>query len=262
MTDLDALVDDLAAEHAALDAVVANVGDDQWREPTPSPGWSVADQIGHLTYFDSAAVAAMTDPAAFRTSAAELVGAWDRVDDLTLHRDLSPPELLAAWRAHRRRLVEEAGRLSPDARVVWYGPSMSAKSFITARLMETWAHGQDVVDALGADRPATDRLRHIAQLGYITRGWSYANRRLEPPPGQVRVELTGPSGDVWVWGPEDGDEVVRGPALDFCLVVAQRRHLDDTALAVTGDGARDWMIKAQIFAGPPTDGPAPGTRPG
>ncbi len=134
---------------------------------------------------------------------------------------------------------------------------MGAKSFLTARLMECWAHGQDVADALGVERAATDRLRHVARLGVITRGWSYVNRGLEPPADEVRVELIGPSGARWRFGPDDATGVVTGPALDFCLVVTQRRHPDDTALQVTGDVARDWLERAQAFAGPPTDGPAP-----
>jgi uncharacterized protein (TIGR03084 family) len=137
---------------------------------------------------------------------------------------------------------------------------MGAKSFLTARLMEAWAHGQDVVDAVGATRPPTDRLRHIANLGFITRGWTYANRGLEPPATDVRIELTSPSGDTWHFGAVDAPESIDGPAEDFCLVTTQRRHVDDTALVVTGAAARDWMEKAQLFAGPPTDGPAPRAR--
>ncbi len=153
-------------------------------------------------------------------------------------------------------LADAAATLTDDDRVAWYGPSMGSKSFLTARLMETWAHGQDIVDAVDADRPATDRLRHIAQLGFITRGWSYLNRGLEVPAGTVRLELTGPAGDTWVFGPDDADDVVTGDALDFCLVVTQRRHLDDTALT-TGELGRDWLAIAQAFAGGATDGPAP-----
>ena len=59
---------DLLAEHDALDAIVAPLPDDAWATPTPSPGWSVADQIGHLTYFDGTAALAITDPDAFAAS--------------------------------------------------------------------------------------------------------------------------------------------------------------------------------------------------
>src|SRR4029453_13169065 len=99
-----------------------------------------------------------------------------------------------------------------------------------------------------------------AQLGFITRGWSYANRGLERPEGDVRLELTGPSGDVWSFGPDGAADVVRGPAEDFCLVVTQRRHADDPPLGGPGPLARDGLAKAQAFAGPSTDGPAPGER--
>jgi uncharacterized protein (TIGR03084 family) len=254
MTDVSDTAADLAAEHEALDAVVGGLTDDQWATPTPSPGWTVADQIGHLTYFDGAAVLALTDEAAFAASIGPMVADMDGV---TLHRHLAPQDLLRAWRENRSRLLEAAQQVDPAGRVPWYGPSMSPRSFLTARLMETWAHGQDVVDAVGADRPATDRLRHVCQIGFITRKWTYANRREDLPAADVRLELVSPSGEVWRWGPDDAPESVRGPALDFCLVVTQRRHVDDTDLVTEGAAARDWMEKAQAFAGPATDGPAP-----
>ena len=130
---------------------------------------------------------------------------------------------------------------------------MGAKSFFTARLMETWAHGQDVVDAVGAGRPATERLRHIAHLGVITRAFSYSNRGLDVPDVEVRVELVGPTGAEYTWGDVSAEDRVSGPLVDFCLVVTQRRHPDDTALEITGPAATDWLSKAQIFAGAPTD---------
>lgn len=263
--DVGDVLADLIAEQQALDDIVAALDDEAWRLATPSPGWTIADQIGHLTYFDGTAALAITDPEAFTTEMHALLasGAGDDMT-LTLARTGTAAEVLAAWRANRDALAEAAATLGDGARVPWYGPSMGAKSFLTARLMEAWAHGCDIADALGVERVATERLRHIANLGYITRGWTYANRGLEMPATPVRVELTSPGGDVWRFGPDPASEPaadsIVGPALDFCLVTTQRRHVDDTALVVTGTAARDWMEKAQLFAGPPTDGPAPGTR--
>jgi uncharacterized protein (TIGR03084 family) len=259
MTTVAEIAADLRAEQDVLDEIVAGLGDDQWRLPTPSPGWTVADQIGHLTYFDGAAATAVTDPDAFAASIGELVAAPDGGDALTLYRHLLPADLLTTWRANRQRLADVAATLTDGVRIPWYGPSMGAKSFLTARLMECWAHGQDVADTVGKERAPTDRLRHIAQLGFITRGWTYVNRGSEVPPGDVRVELTGPSGATWAFGPDGSADTVTGPALDFCLVVTQRRHVDDTALQITGAIARDWLEKAQAFAGAPSDGPAPRT---
>jgi uncharacterized protein (TIGR03084 family) len=254
---------DLIAEQNALDALVSEIPDRDWSLPTPSPGWTIADQIGHLMYFDGTAALAITDPDAFTGTVAELLagmaGGTAGGSDPTLDdaRVMEPSELLEAWRVNRTVLGAAAGTLADDTRVVWYGPSMGAKSFLTARLMEVWAHGQDIVDTLGARREATDRLRHIAQLGFITRGWSYANRGMTAPDVTVRVELIAPSGATWTYGPDDATESVSGPAEDFCLVATQRRHVDDTALVVNGDAARDWMLKAQAFAGAATDGPVP-----
>ena len=252
---------DLLAEHDALDAIVAPLPDEAWATPTSSEPWTIADQIGHLTYFDGAATLAVTDPDAFAAARDAMFASRDGGEELTLGpcRAMSPAEVLAAWRENRRRLADAAATLSDDTRVVWYGPSMGAKSFLTARLMETWAHGQDIVDAVGARRPPTDRLCHIAQLGFITRGWSYVNRGLVAPEAPVFVELVAPSGATWTWGPADASDRVSGPVEDFCLVVTQRRHVDDTALVVEGANAREWLLCAQAFAGPPT-GPRPVQR--
>ena len=265
------LLQDLLDEQASLDEIVAPLDDRDWSLPTPSPRWSVSDQIGHLCYFDGAAVQAIRDPEAFASEARRMreasLASETSGDDFTLgvFRALPVGDLLERWRSNRRRLAEAVGTLGERDRVSWYGPSMGAKSFVTARLMEVWAHGVDVCDTLGAQREPTHRLRHVAQLGCITRGWSYANRGLAPPDGDVLVQLTSPSGEIWSWGDSRSadDDAISGPALDFCLVVTQRRHVADTDIEVSGRHAREWLSMAQAFAGPATDGPpARGTRGG
>lgn len=256
--DISTVLQDLLDEQNALDEIIAALDDADWELPTPSPGWTVGDQIGHLTYFDATAAQAITDPDGFKEGVARLFGQGLDVDEVTLgaYRRMSAADRLDAWRTNRRLLAEAAATLSNDDRVPWYGPSMGSKSFLTARLMECWAHGQDVADTVGVDRPGSDRLRHVAQIGFITRGWSYANRGETAPEAPVRVELTSPSGEVWTFGPPEATETVTGDAVDFCLVVTQRRHVDDTELEAT-PVAREWLERAQAFAGPPTDGPKP-----
>ncbi|MEM1333964.1 MAG: TIGR03084 family metal-binding protein [Actinomycetota bacterium] len=254
---------DLLDEQADLDALVAPLTDDDWRTPTASDRWTIADQIGHLAYFDRTAAWAIADEDRFRASLAELAPGLsgdatpDEIDALTLSefRAVDGSELLAMWRLRRAELADASDGLADATRVIWYGPSMGAKSFLTARLMECWAHGQHVADALAVERTPTDRLAHIAQLGVITRGWTYVNRGLEVPDVPVRVELAAPSGATWSFGPDDAEQAVIGDAVDFCLVVTQCRHVDSTELVVVGDAARDWMTKAQAFAGGATDGP-------
>jgi uncharacterized protein (TIGR03084 family) len=254
MVDVDVLCDELTAEHEDLDRIVAGA---DLEVPTPAPGWTIRDQISHLWFFDRRALLALTDADAFRADAERLLaGGTDTATDEG--RAVPGPELIDHWREDRRRLVEHARTVDPKSRVPWYGPAMGARSFITARLMETWAHGQDVADALHVERTPTDRLRHVAHIGVGARPFSYVTNGREPNPTPIRVELVGPSGDLWTWGPEDATDRVTGPALDFCLLVTQRRHRDDVAVVADGAAADEWLDIAQSFAGPPGEGRAPG----
>lgn len=261
--DVSQVRQDLLDEQQALDDVCATLTEQQWQLATPSAGWSCADQIGHLTYFDHTASTAITDPDTFARLARELGAAADG-DALTLaeYRAMSGAELMDAWRAGRQRLADAGATLANDTRVEWYGPSMGSKSFLTARLMEVWAHGQDIIDAVNTNggsvtRASSDRLSHIARLGFITHGWSFINRGMDAPAEAVRVKLTAPSGAVWDMGPDDAAATISGPAEDFCLVVTQRRHVADTGLVVSGEAAQEWMVHAQAFAGAPSFGPPP-----
>ena len=256
------ICEDLRIEHEELDAALTGLDEEQWMIMTPSPGWNIKDQMRHLAYFDDRAALAASDPEAFGKHLEEVMS--DMTAFVTMLDDVGKtmpiPELMEWWRKERKIMLDAFAACGRKDRLPWYGPPMSALSHATARLMETWVHGQDIFDALKLKRNNTDRLRNIAHLGVTTFGWSYKNRGMEPPQVPVRVELTAPSGDIWTWGPEDVSEKISGPAGDFCLVVAQRRHVDDTKLEVVGETARDWMLKAQCFAGPPTDGPPPGER--
>jgi uncharacterized protein (TIGR03084 family) len=244
------LLEDLAAEHADLDAVVAPLPQANWTRATPAEGWTIGDTILHLALTDEVAALAADDPAGFEAYRQRRRASG--VDPFQTHRGMSPEQLLAMWRKNRQRLLDALHSIEQKRRITWFGPPMSATSHATARLMETWAHGQDVVDALGIDRPATPRLKHIAHLGVRTRAYSYTQRGLTPPASAVYVELDAPGGEVWTWGTSDSAEAedrVTGPALDFCLVVVQRRHLDDTHLTYQGPHAREWLLIAQTFAG-------------
>jgi uncharacterized protein (TIGR03084 family) len=252
---------DLAQEHASLDAIVADITPGQWQTPTPAPGWTVRDQISHLAWVDERATEAIVDPERFADGMRRLLE--QAPEDPMLvgveeGRSRSAGGVLAWWRDSRQAFLAAMGDADPSARIPWYGPPMSAVSFVTARLMETWAHGQDVVDALGVRRPPSARLRHVAHIGVSALPFAFQARGMAVPSDPVRVELEGPTGETWTWGPAEATDVVRGPALDFCLVVTQRRHVADTGLEVVGAVAAQWMQIAQAFAGPPGEGRAPG----
>ncbi len=264
IADMRSICDDLAGEHRDLDDIVADLGEAQWLVETPSPGWAVRDQISHLWFFDQRALMALTDPDSFSDDMAWLAANGGTDASIAPGRSVERVELLRQWREDRQRLIDVAAEMDPSTRVPWYGPPMAARSFITARLMETWAHGQDVADALGIVRRPTARLRHVAHIGVRARPFSYAVHGLTMPTVEVAVRLTGPDGDQWSWGEsttESTTESVTGSAQEFCLVVTQRRHLDDTRLAVVGDAAAEWMSIAQTFAGGAGSGRRPGQFP-
>ncbi len=260
MADLTALLADLRAEGEDLDRVVAQVPEAGWATPTPAPGWTIAHQIAHLLWTDDVALLSATDPAAFAKS---VEAAWRNptgfVDEGAAElAQLPVPELLQRWRAARAALVVALAEVGSSRKLDWYGPPMSAASMATARMMETWAHGQDVTDALGIVRPPTDRIKHVAHIGVRTRNFAYGVRGETPPAEEFRVELTAPDGSLWTWGPEDAAQRVTGPAVDFCYLVTQRRHRDDLALTAVGADAQHWLTIAQAFAGAPGSGRSPG----
>jgi uncharacterized protein (TIGR03084 family) len=255
--DMHTICADLQAEQADLDTFLSRVDEADWNTPTPAPGWMVRDQISHLGTTDRTATIAAAEPERFTTEITTQTRQERMQRQLDMRR-LRGPELLVWWRTGRTAMLEVFRHLDPTARIPWFGPAMSAVSFATARLMETWAHGQDIADALGWQRSPSERLRHVAHIGIQARPFSFRNRGVEPPSEPIRVELVSPAGALWTWGEATASNRVSGPAVDFCLVVTQRRHPADTALRIAGPVATQWMQLAQAFAGPPGEGRQPG----
>ena len=257
--DMDGLADDLAAETVVLRELVASLDETGWHQATPAVGWDIADQVSHLAHFDEAAVQSATRPQEFRADLEQTIAAGGVSPDTIAeqYRTLPAADVLTWFDEARAELLSTFRALPSSARVPWYGMHMSAASSLTARLMETWAHGQDVADTVGIRREPTDRLRHVAHLGVAARAFSFANRGRPIPEQPVRVELLSPGRDMWLWGPPAAADRVTGSALDFCLAVTQRRHLSDTSLIVSGPVATEWMSIAQAFAGVPGPGREP-----
>ena len=256
---MTALCDDLAAESAELRAVLAGLSEAEWQQDTPAAGWTIADQVSHLAYFDDVALRSATDPEAFAAEKAQMDAEGGVSPDTIAERfrDLTGSQLLAWFDEARARLLEGFRGLDPSTRVPWFGPAMSAASSLTARIMETWAHAQDVYDAVGAVHEPSSRLRHVAHIGVGARAFSYLAHGREMPSTPVRVELTAPDGSTWTWGPEDAPNRISGPALDFALLITQRRHRDDLGLTVDGAAAQEWVAIGQAFAGEAGTGRAP-----
>ena len=256
---------DLVAETEVLTECLAEgsrrLGTSSGDTPTPAAGWNVRDQIAHLQFFDQAMTTAVVDPDRFDAERSQLAadprGIAEAVAAQT--RGMSLQEVELKFADARAALMEAFTSADPATRVPWYGPAMSLGAALTARIMETWAHGQDVFDAFELVHPVTRALRQVAHIGVRSLPNSYRTRGLDVPADPVRVELVADaSGDIWAWGEPDASNRVSGPAVDFCLVVTQRRHVDDTALVRVGPIATEWMTIAQAFAGGAGSGRQPG----
>lgn len=249
------LCHDLADEQESLDLVLDTLGTEDWRAPTPAAGWDVLDSVSHLCFFEEAAALALSDPAAFEAQKQRLLDdmAAGKALDVGLGRSLGDPrELLERWRRARSTFSGAAAAVDPASRVPWYGPGMSPASFTTARIMEAWAHGVDIRDALGVPLVATPRLRHVCHIGYGARAYSFAVHKIADPGDPVRLSVGAPGGGEWSWGPEGAAERISGSALDVALVFAQRRHHSRTDVDAEGPVAALWLSIAQAFAGPAT----------
>lgn len=256
--------EDFRQVSAEVERLLEPLAEADYQRETGFKTWTVNQILRHLHVWNKAAYLSLTDETALKTFLGEVMGAVTELrlpDFEASYLDgASGRHLFEIWRTFFPVLADAFSEADPAARLAWAGPSMSARSSITARLMETWAHAQAIYDEFGMDRENTDAIENIVVLGVNTYAWTFANRKLPVPDPRPRVRLTAPSGAVWEFGEGNGEEQIEGEAEAFCQVVTQTRNIQDTALQVTGANAAQWMRYAQCFAGPPVDPPAPGAR--
>ena len=259
---LDDLRADLTAESEAVVSVLDGLDEFGWNTPTASVPWTVKDQVSHLAWNDDATIRALSDPEGFvAAKPATLGGIQQMVDKVIVdHHDMAGSDLLSWFRKARGGLLDATAGLDAKMRMPWYGPEMSVASKLTARFMETWAHGYDIFEALGGEHSRSDRVRHVVFLGLQAIPNTFATHGRPIPDRPVRLEVTAPSGEVWNIGNAAADNVVRGDAYELALVVTQRCHPADTTLRSEGPVATEWLRIAQAFAGPSGSGREPGSR--
>lgn len=252
---------DFLDESKALHALIAPLDDAAFGQATAFKGWTINDVLRHLHYWNWMAWLQLNDEALLVAQMKEIARAGGMRPVETAHVDgAAGQDLVAIWIEQAEATAAAFTDADPKARLKWAGPDMSARSSITARLMETWAHGQEVYDQLGVVRENADRIRSIVVLGINTFGWTFRNRKLDVPEPMPFVSLTAPSGEVWTYGEPSEAERIEGRADEFAQVVTQTRNIADTELKVTGPVATQWMGFAQCFAGAPENPPAPGMR--
>lgn len=256
---------DFRDESEALYSLIEPLGDADYDRVTLFRDWTVNDVMQHLHFFNYVADLTLTDEDEFKRVYGALKVIQEKTGSLVAATDemlngLKGIALRDAWRKYYLEMSDRFYAADPKQRLLWVGPSMSARSSISARLMETWSHAQEIYDLLGVERENRDLIKSIAVMGMNTFGWTFINRKEEVPKPVPHVRLTAPSGEIWEWNPETDTDLVEGNAAEFCQVVTQTRNIVDTDIQVSGDVATRWMSIAQCFAGPPRNPPAPGTR--
>lgn len=261
MTKSSDIYSDLLAEGAEIDALLDGLDERQWQSPTPAPGWTVAQQVGHLAFVCHLAATSARDPQRFEGYAAQARGGFQAAVDAAL-ADFLAGGPQAARKRWREELADSAAGLAAadqQSTVPWLVNPLPPSVLAAAGLMEVFAHGQDIADALGVRREYTDRVGHLAWFGVHTRDFGYQAHGLVPPEEEFRFELTAPSGaTVWKFGPQDAVDRVTGPAADFALLVSRRRHPADLAVRAEGARAEQWLTIAQAYRGPAGEGRKPG----
>lgn len=256
----------LAAIGARLEEIVVDAGPASWTTQTPAEGWDVRTQIAHLTWTDEVSLAAITDPDAFAVVVDKAVADPSGFVDAGAEEvaQAERVELLDRWRTARGAVGEALASADPGEPIPWFGPPMRPKSMVTARIMETWAHGTDIADALGVtvenDPAFLGAEPHVARIGFRTRGFAYSVHGLTAPTSDVHVTLTDSQGLTHEFGAADDAQSVTGSLRDFCLLVTQRVNRADTDLVAAGDDANTWLDLAQAFAGLPGAGREAGEK--
>jgi uncharacterized protein (TIGR03084 family) len=256
----DDVFSDLTAEGNVLDRVVAGLDPADWAQPTPAPGWTIAHQVAHLTSIARIVATAASDPATFQAQIAGASGDFDAAVSALLrpYLDFPPEVLLGHWRAAREAAAGALAAVPADQVVPWLARPLPPAILASAGIMELFAHGQDILDTVGAHRPHTDRLGHLVAFAVRTWDFGYLARDRTPPDAEFRFEITAPSGALWAFGPPDATQKVTGPATDFCLLVTRRRHKNDLAIQAHGELASQWLDIAQCYRGTPGAGRSPG----
>ena len=252
---MDEILDALAEQHAELSRLLAPLDEAGWTAPSRCEGWDVADVVLHLAQTDQLAVGSATGR--FAEVAAGLAGSSNgpvaSVDEgvermVARERGQDHAALRDRWESGTRELRRVLGDADPHARVEWVAGQLSVRTLTTTRLAETWIHTGDVADALGVTPEAGERLRHIARLAWRTVPYAFAREGRELS-GPVAFELTGPGGDEWTFTPdEEPATVVRGDALELCLVAGRRADPAATGLEAEGPDAEAVLELVRTYA--------------
>jgi uncharacterized protein (TIGR03084 family) len=251
---MDPVLEALADQHSETASLLDGLTDDDAESATRCTGWSVTDVLLHLSQSDELAIASVMG--ALGDIAIDGSNGWDQgqsVDESVaamVTRDRGAPfaEVLDRWTLNATGLREALAAMDLSVRVQWVAGELSARTLATTRLAETWIHAGDIADALGVELVPTDRLKLIARLAWRTLPYAFSVTG-QTLTGPVELRLTGPSGELWEFTPDDpAATVISGSAFALCEVAARRLDPADTDLVCEGPDGDNVLSLIRTYA--------------
>jgi len=239
--------DDLRAEQDRLEAILLALDEPAWTCPSAAPGWSVADVVLHLAITEEAVLATLAagDAAAQMDSGSP--GIDQVMDDMVrAQKGAEPSAIFERWREARLRAVEALAVADPARPLAWAAAPLRPVTLATTRLAEHWAHGLDITEPLGIAWEDTARLRHVAWLAHRSLPYAFSLAGLSTV--DVQFVLDGPDKDTWIFGSDESQSQVSGPAGDLCRVATQRMPADKSALSTTGPHGATALALVRTYA--------------
>jgi uncharacterized protein (TIGR03083 family) len=190
------VIDALTEVWASVVTACAQLDAGQWQLGTDCPGWSVKDNLSHLIGIErmllgDPAPPALTDvPAHVRNPFGALNEAW--VEE---RRGVPGAEVLAEFVDTTNRRIDALSAMTTDQfDVVGWSPvgDVPYREFMATRVLDTWAHEQDIRRALGrpggrngaGEREVLDRCERT--MPYVV------GKKVAPPDGtSVLFAVTG-----------------------------------------------------------------------
>ena len=186
----------------SLDRLLTGLSEQQWRTPTPLPGWCVHDVVAHIIGTESVLQGLSAPDADVDVSALGHVRNDVGIANERWVRHLSAESGAELLERFRSITVDRRKRLTDMSVDDWNAPTLtpvgpeSYGRFMRVRLFDCWMHEQDIRDGLG--RPSSDaELSGLAgrlALDEIAATMGYVVGKLGQAPdgSRVAIELTGP----------------------------------------------------------------------
>lgn len=185
---------------ARLDALLADLAEDDWRRPTSLPGWNVQAVAAHIVGTESMLLGVTVPDLAVteashphvRNDIGRFNEAW--VDSLSAE---PPADVLARFRDDVAKRKETLAAISDeDWDRVGFTPAGQDTygRFMRIRVFDQWLHELDIRDAIG--EPGGDG-GPAAELALdemaVAMGYVVGKKAGAPAGSRVRIELTGPA---------------------------------------------------------------------